>query len=337
MVEDLQSVKVPVYWDLANSTTPLISLSFETSILDCIHKSEVVLLLGSPSFAIQATDSSAFIHKQTIALSTKRAAQSYSVLPLLMAGSFANAFPPGYAGTLGANVATLELYYQNFPDIIAILLQIDQNPDAMTKLKAYHEETDAILHIAADVPEEVQAKLQLQSEKRHKSYSAKILINKSHIKPEQLKVLDGKIEVYDRLIDEYCTQLIAPWQSIQLAEDSTKDTTTSLASRLDNFLHNPIEKVLLMQAPAGAGKTEACKFMAASAVSELKWVPVLVNLENHGVDENCIANSLLSYIDTETITHAQSTRTFLLLIEGFDKLQVQINFYVKYRYFMFLF
>ena len=121
LASDLRFVGVPATMDLTHATS---SSTLDIDMCEWLRASETVLLLGSPSYKKRAIDPSTLTHKESLGLSTKYRANHNSVLPLLMAGTFWNGFPPGYTGTLGASLSTLDQYFQNFPDIAASLLRI---------------------------------------------------------------------------------------------------------------------------------------------------------------------------------------------------------------------
>jgi hypothetical protein len=131
MAEDLKSVGVTVFLDLTHhitlsypkdptptpptdtsthttesctpnsthSSTNLPSHStvlLESTILGWLHKSDTVLLIGSPSYAKRASYPTTLTHQESKFLSKKP-----NVIPLLLVGDFPSAFPPGYTGILG--------------------------------------------------------------------------------------------------------------------------------------------------------------------------------------------------------------------------------------------
>lgn len=117
-----------------------------------------------------------------------------------------------------------------------------------------------------------------------------------------------------------------------VAEDTSQDSS-SFEARLTSFLKGP-ELVLLLHAPERSGKTHACKFLARKACKELKWVPVIIHLDQLKlVNERCVNLALASRgLDVATIAHAKATRSFLIVIEGFDRCKVTTNLYVRCRF-----
>lgn len=109
MSEDLSHAGVPVTLDLTHTVA---GTQLATSLVEWVVQSEVVLLVGSVSYAERAKDPATQTHGEAQALSQKKAQSSDSVIPLLMAGEFWNAFPPGYAGTLGASLLDQTQYFQ---------------------------------------------------------------------------------------------------------------------------------------------------------------------------------------------------------------------------------
>jgi hypothetical protein len=257
-----------------------------------------------------------------------------AVLPLLVAGNFSNAFPPGYNTTLGADLSTLELYFRNLLDVVAALLRIQQNNMVAAKLRLYKTLTEDLLRRAEAVPEKEKAKLRAQSELQHKSWVAKVLILKSNLIPAQLTTLDGKIAECEHQISEYCKRIAAGWDTVEVPKDITEGAPATLEERLLDFLSHESEKVLLLNAPAGSHKTQASIFVAYRAWRDKNWVPVVVDLTQlQIIDEQFVALSLKSHqLDGDTILHAQATKNFLLVIEGFDKRNCQVNLYVRNRH-----
>lgn len=247
---------------------------------------------------------------------------------MLLAGDFPGSFPPGYTETLGAAIVTLSQYFQNFPEIVATLLDIRDHPLILSKLRQYRIDTQEILD-AADVvtDEKEKSKLLSQSELQHKSWAARVLVLKSHFTPDQLRVLDGRIAASELQIEEYCKHMAKELEMSKVPQDITE----GLENQLLDFLHNQTEQVLLLQAPQGSNKTQAGKFLAYKAWRELNWVPVVVDLRKC-MDDQCVAKTLRTHLDDAAVQHAQATRTFLLLIEGFDKCNCQVNLYVRNRY-----
>lgn len=175
-------------------------------------------------------------------------------------------------------------------------------------------------------------KLHAQSELQHKSWAAKLLVLKSHLTSAQLNILDGKIGESEHQISEYCKRVTFEWDKIEVPQDTTEGATP-LEARLVEFLHSETDKVLLLHAPAGAHKTQASKFMAYRAWRDKAWVPVVVDLTRlETIDEECIAHTLKFHqLNDATISHAQVTKNFLIVIEGFDKCNCQVNLYVRNR------
>ena len=331
MAEDLKSVGITAFLDLTHVTP---KISFESATVTWIRQCHTVLLVGSPSYAKRAADPSTITHNESRALSAKQSTRSGSVLPLLLAGNFGNSFPPGYNSTLGANISSLELYYQNFPEIVAILLHVHTNNLVAAKLRKYRKYTENILWRAETVAETQKAKLHQQSELQHKSWAARVLVLRSHFTPVQLNILDGKIAECERQISEYCKRVATEWDQLEVPEDITQGAPISLEGRLLSFLHHDKAKVLLLQAPAGAHKTQASLFVAYRAWMDLNWIPVVVDLcELQTIDEHCVTRTLKSHqLDDASISHAQAAKNFLIVIEGFDKRNCQVNFYVRNRY-----
>eukprot|EP00026_Physarum_polycephalum_P000220 Phypoly_transcript_00220.p1 GENE.Phypoly_transcript_00220~~Phypoly_transcript_00220.p1 ORF type:complete len:1904 (+),score=301.75 Phypoly_transcript_00220:90-5801(+) len=327
---DLKSVGVHASLDLTRGTP---ATYFETEILEWLRASDTVLLLGSPSYKKRAADPTTLTHKESQVLTQKYQANHNSVIPLLMAGSFMNAFPPGYTGTMGASLCTPEEYYQNFPEIAATLLQIRNRREVENKLKKYRSDTEIILQQANTLPEPQKAALLAQGELHNKSWAARLLVQKAKFSYDQLRVLDGRILESEHEIDAYCERITKPWLDCKPPEDITEGATVSLEERLCAFIQSEVEKVLLLQAPTGAHKTQSIQFMGAKVWQELNWVPVVIDLKKlEQVDEHCVANVLKSHnLDDVAISHAQATRRFLLWIEGFDTCGFQINLYVRNR------
>lgn len=216
---------------------------------------------------------------------------------------------------------------------MATLLSIDQDPLISAELRKYQLDTKEILCRAEGVHED-RAKLLTQSELQHKAWAAKVLICRSHFTPDQQRILDGRILEWELKIDDFCKLMAKELEKCKVPVDITDGTKSSLEERLVDFLHNKEEKVLLLQAPQGAHKTQASKFLAHRAWSELKWIPVIVNLQKLKVDDQCVANAMKSFLielDNAAILHAQATRNFLLVIEGFDKSECKVNVYVRSR------
>ena len=201
-------------------------------------------------------------------------------------------------------------------------------------LRRYSAETEDILQKAVLVPERERSKLISQDELQHKSWAAKIIALKSHLTQDQLRILDGKISEYEHQIDQYCERTAKELEAFGVPEDITEGATSSLQTRLLDFMRSEAETVLLLQAPAGAHKTHASKFLAYKAWRELNWIPVVVDLRQlKNIDHECIAKTLGSHkLDDAAILHAQATRRFLLVIEGFDKCNCQVNVYVRSRF-----
>ena len=202
------------------------------------------------------------------------------------------------------------------------------------KLKKYRSDTDTILQQANTLPDSRKANLAAQSDLYNKSWAARLLVLKAKFSQEQLRALDGRILEWERRMDEYCERVTKPWEDSKAPDDITEGAPL-LEGRLWEFIHSDTERVLLLQAPPGANKSQACQFMAVKAWRELNWVPVVVDLKHlTQVDEHCIANALRAHkLDDLTISHAQATRKFWLWIEGFDTSGFQVNLYVRNRYY----
>jgi hypothetical protein len=260
----------------------LLSSSHKTlfaELLEWLRTSETVLLLGSPSYKKRAADISTHTYKESRVLTEKYRANHNSVIPLLMAGTFVNGFPPGYTGTMGASLCSPEEYYQNFPEIAATLLQIRHRREVGNRLKKYHTDTEIILQQANTLPEPQKAALLAQSELHNKSWAARLLVQKAKFSYEQVRVLDGRIIESEREIDAYCKRITKPWLDCKPPEDITEGATSSLEERLRGFIQSDVEKVLLLQAPTGAHKTQAIQYLAVKTWREMNWVPVVVDLK----------------------------------------------------------
>lgn len=85
---------------------------FPASCVEWITESELVLLIGSVSYAERAKDPATLTHGEAHAMAQKKEQSSDAVIPLLMAGEFWNAFPPGYSGTMGASLLDQTQYFQ---------------------------------------------------------------------------------------------------------------------------------------------------------------------------------------------------------------------------------
>lgn len=316
----------------SSSPRPSAHSHLELTLLSWMKTSDVVLLLGSPSYAKQAADPSTYTHKESQILSEKRANHPSSVLPLLLAGEFSNSFPDGYASTLGANISTLALYFQNFPSVMATILNLQHDPEISMKLRKYESSTEDLLqNVAAVVPNEREQLMQ-QNEVQHKAWIAKMFVLKAQFTPEQLYILDGKIKDCEEQIAAYCEKMeqeLEPCKVPQLA-----DSKVPLETQLMDFLHNRTEKVLLLLAPPRSHKNKAAKFLAYTAWCKLRWVPVVVSLQHlKTIDDKCIAQVLQTkQLSDAAILHAQTTKSFLLVIEGFDKSSCQVNIYVHKRF-----
>eukprot|EP00026_Physarum_polycephalum_P000242 Phypoly_transcript_00242.p1 GENE.Phypoly_transcript_00242~~Phypoly_transcript_00242.p1 ORF type:complete len:1865 (+),score=284.20 Phypoly_transcript_00242:114-5708(+) len=333
LADDLKSTGITPFLDLTHheSLVPQNDIAdplthTETTILSWMRESEAILLIGSPSYKKRAADASTLTYKECKLLSKKS-----TVIPLLMAGDFPDAFPPGYTGTLGASIVTLGQYFQSFPEVVATLLRIDHYPQVGAALRKYRADTEEILRRADRVHESERTKLVSQIALQHKAWAAKVLICRSHFTPDQQRILDGKIMECERKIDEYCEKVAKEFEKYEVPVDATEGATRSLEDRLEDFLHSEEEKVLLLQAPPGAHKSHASKFLACNAWYERSWVPVLVDLDKiPTIDDQCVSHALKSHqFDDTTISHAQATRKFLLLVEGFDKRGCQVNVYIR--------
>lgn len=136
-----------------------------------------------------------------------------------MAGNFSNAFPPEYLTTVGTDISTLELYFQNFPDIVATLLKIHLDKLVISKLKQYKKKTKEILEKADTILlEEEREKFRTQCELQQKAWAAKLLVFKSRLTAEQLDILDGKLAECEKQIRMYCELVVVDWEKVHLLQ-----------------------------------------------------------------------------------------------------------------------
>jgi len=293
--------------------------------------------MGTLSYARRAADPTTLTHQESQLLTEKRKKSPSSVIPVLLAGEFNNAFPSGYTGTLGASIVTLEQYFINFPEIVATLLHIRHDHQISTALREYRTNVEELQK--AVISDKDKAQLLSQFELQHKSWAAKVLVLKSHFTSDQLRILDGKITECECQIDTYCAQMAKDLKNSEVPMDITEGATSSLQNRLLTFLHKDTETVLLLQAPPNSNKSQASKFVAYKAWEELNWVPVVIDLVHYlpNIDE-CVASTLRSHhLGDVAIQHAQATRKFMLVVEGFDKGHCQVNVYVRSRFVFFFF
>jgi hypothetical protein len=145
-------------------------------------------------------------------------------------------------------------------------------------------------------------------------------------------VLDGSIAKRDEEIKKYCQKLFTNGQGA--SQSIPEASTPSLNHRLLEFLNGP-SRVLLLQAPEGAGKSILSKYLAAIAWHQKHWIPVFVALDftrssplhDHLVEEALIIHGL----DSPTITQAREMHRFFIVVEGFDLCHVQTNMYVRHK------
>ncbi len=149
--------------------------------------------------------------------------------------------------------------------------------------------------------------------------------------------MDNLINVHHVPKDTLSNQLYASHLNFCCASHFLNST---LDRQLQDFLHGSA-RVLLLLAPAGAGKTWLCHLMARKTKkdehswvpkTEKSWVPVFIDLPESQDFQSCVERALLEHgLHESVIAHAKATRSFLLLIEGFDKQQVDTNLYVRYK------
>jgi hypothetical protein len=151
---------------------------------------------------------------------------------------------------------------------------------------------------------------------------------KSKFTPSQLIILDGKIAERAIEIAKYCKE-VTKEENPQLP-DVTTPGALPLEQRLAEFLNGP-SQVLLLQAPKQAGKSLVCPYLAIKAWKENSWAPVYIDLTLINTPtERCVEKSLNTQgLDDPTIAQLKEGHTCLLLIEGFDKCQIQTNLYAR--------
>ncbi len=323
MAEDLENVGIPVKVDLKSGNS---ETNFATAILDWHKESDFVLLLGSPSYSSRAKDKSTLLFKESQLLTEKRVKQGDSVLPLLMAGNYVNAFPPGYKDTTGAKICTAEQYFQNFPDIVSVFLSIHQDKDTIARISEFKKEIELI--------GERMKKSSQRQDLQYASYKAKVLICKSKFTDVQLDLLDGQISENARSIQAYCEAVTRECVDTLPGDVGLAFTRGNSAPDLENklveFLHGE-EEVLLLQSPLPLG-SQVCRYAAGRALRELKMVPVFIHLDqlDDPTAEDCVQQSLRSVysLDDAAILQAQQRCKFLLLVHGFDECHIETNLYV---------
>lgn len=159
-------------------------------------------------------------------------------------------------------------------------------------------------------------------------WSSRVAVLTSKFTLAQLRLLDGRIAHMDARIDAYCSRMTK--EIIEVPEDLTPGSLP-LEARLLGFLQGQ-ERVLLLQSPKAAGKTFLCRFLAVKAWESKQWIPVFIKLDpdSRAPDDCCVHQSLQSQgLDIRTIDHARATRSFLILVEGFDLCKMQVNPFVK--------
>lgn len=157
------------------------------------------------------------------------------------------------------------------------------------------------------------------------------MIKTSTLTPHQLSLLDGRITKREKAISDYCSRVLAKnMPPLDLPEDLTPECRP-LALRLAEFLLSSA-RVLLLQAPTGAGKSLVSKHVAAKAHELHNFVPIFVALDAGLLQtpERLVEAALLSEgLDSATILQAQETHTFLIIVEGYDSCGLQTNLYVR--------
>lgn len=156
----------------------------------------------------------------------------------------------------------------------------------------------------------------------------------------QLLMLDGKIAKREKFIQAYCKQILSKEvPPLSLPDDLSLSSNHSppplpLEQRLCDFLKGTA-RVLLLQAPQGAGKSLMCKYLATLAWEKHQLIPIFITLnptQQVPLHDHLVDDELASYgFDSVTIKQARESHNFLIIVEGFDSCKVQTNVYVRHK------
>ena len=122
-----------------------------------------------------------------------------------------------------------------------------------------------------------------------------------------------------------------------MSRELPKDLTPGakpITSRLDAFLCGN-QRVLLLRAPRGSGKTKILSYLAEKAYNEHSILPVYVYIspnDDGSYEGGPVVKALRDRgLDDLAISNGKARSQFILLIEGFDTCGIAHNFYVRNR------
>jgi hypothetical protein len=336
MARDLEQSGVRVMLDLTledPSHTCFESAATVTRIQSC----NFALLVGTRSYMDRASDPSTVTHAELSALTKKNTSRPGSVIAMLLDGDFGSAIPVDYRGTMCAVVNKPEKYLEEFPQVVAKVLGFPlDDKDA----RNYKADVENLLK-NKEKPGSPQDALRDEEEisLQDKSWAAQVVVLTCKLSLDQRRVLDGKVNIRTKRIDEYCSA-----ESEPLPLDLPKELE-NVEAQLRGFVETDTKRVLLLQAAEGQGPEAASRFVAKVAWQTKGFVPVFIDLANltqgelvSTANDSTTLTPLVEQVlaakglDRDTVVQAREEgRSFVLVIDGFDRRGMQTNVYVRFQ------
>lgn len=206
MVDDLQLSGVEAFMDITKGED---TTSFLESLSEWIQTSEFVILVGSTSFASRALNPSTSTHLEASEIRKKKRIHSNNIIPVLFEGRFSTSFPPGLQDTIGGRFTSVVEYMKELPGVAATILGVKNDQHIVSMLASYTTEVDSVIDKSktGSFVQKHEIEEALANEKIIKQYwRSRMLVLLSKFNMEQLRAIDGKVNIRTRKMEEYCVE-----------------------------------------------------------------------------------------------------------------------------------
>lgn len=205
MIDDLQQCGIDAFIDITrgNHTT-----SFTISLPLWIHESDFVILVGSTTFSLRAKDPSTLTFLESTAIGEKKIVNSNSIIPVLFEGRFGTSFPPGYQDTIGGRFTKTSEYLKEMPGVVASILGVSNDPEIIALLASYAKEAESVIGKASTMTELQMNEVKDNLETHRQYWASRSLILHSKFTLEQLRQIDGMVDIRTKNMDNYCNNFM---------------------------------------------------------------------------------------------------------------------------------